>query len=253
MSLIWGQSEVGAVQPIDVVGHRCRAAGVRLHVDAVQVVGHRRIDFARLPVDLLSCTAHKLEGPRGVGALLVRAGLPLAPLIGGGGQEGGRRGGTEAVALAVGFAAALELAEARLAAHAGQDPIAELRDQLLPRLLELEGVRLTGPAPDHPLGRLPHHLSVLVSSRGRVLSGRALVRALWRQGFAVSSGSACSSGKGAVPGGEEPSPILRAMGFSRNEACGGVRLSFGPWLQVRDLSSFPEALSRARREVERDG
>jgi cysteine desulfurase len=254
MSLIWGQSEVGAFQPIEAIGLRCRAAGVRLHVDAVQVVGHRRVDFSSLPVDLLSCSAHKLEGPRGIGALLVRSGLPLIPLIGGGGQERGRRGGTEPVALAVGFAAALERAEERLVAHAGQDPVTRWRDHLLPGLLELQGVRLSGPPPDHPLGRLPHHLSVLVSSSGgRPLSGRGLVRALWREGFAVSSGSACASGKGPSRGQEEPSPILLAMGFGQHEAGSGVRMSFGPWLREGDLSAFPAALARARRELERHG
>jgi cysteine desulfurase len=254
VSLIWGQSEVGAVQPIEAIGRRCRAADVRLHVDAVQVVGHRPVDFSRLPVDLLSCTAHKLEGPRGIGALLVRSGLPLCPLIGGGGQERGRRGGTEPVALAAGFAVALERAGERLAAHAGQDPLAAWRDQLLPRLMELEGVRLTGPPTDHPLGRLPHHLSVRVSSGGgRPLSGRALVRALWRQGFALSSGSACRTGQASSGGGEEASPVLLAMGYGQDEARSGVRLSFGPWLRAGDLAAFPDALRRARWELERHG
>ncbi|MFN5695591.1 MAG: cysteine desulfurase family protein, partial [Cyanobacteriota bacterium] len=121
VSVIWGQSEVGAIQPIPALGDLCRRAGIPLHVDAVQVVGHQPLRFDSLPVDLLSCTAHKLQGPRGIGALLVRAGRELDPLIGGGGQESGRRGGTEPVLLAAGFAAALELAQARLGSHQGQD------------------------------------------------------------------------------------------------------------------------------------
>ena len=119
LSLIWGQSEVGAMQPIEAIGRRCRAAGVRFHLDAVQVVGHQLVRLDTLPVDLLSCTAHKLQGPRGVGALLVRPGVSLEPMIGGGGQEGGRRGGTEPVLLAAGFAKALDLANGRLNAHGG--------------------------------------------------------------------------------------------------------------------------------------
>lgn len=87
VSVLWGQSEVGTLQPIEAIGALCRQAGVRFHVDAVQVVGHRPVDFSRLPVDLLSCAAHKLQGPRGVGALLVRRGVRLEPLIGGA-QEG---------------------------------------------------------------------------------------------------------------------------------------------------------------------
>jgi cysteine desulfurase len=246
VSVIWGQSEVGTVQPIEAIGRRCRQAGVPLHVDAVQVVGHRSVAFNRLPLDLLSCAAHKLQGPRGVGALLVRPDLPFVPLIGGGGQEGGRRGGTEAVALVAGFARALELCDARLAAHGGTDPVAALRDGLLRRLLDLPGVRLSGP---DPLGgefgicdqRLPHHISLLISdTAGAPLSGRRLVQMLWRHGVAVSSGSACSSAAGPAP-----SPVLQAMGLKEAEAASGLRLSLGPWLQAVDLEGVPDALVRS--------
>ena len=147
MSLIWGQSEVGSLQPLETIGVQCRRAGVILHVDAVQVLGHRPIDFTSLPVDLLSCAAHKLQGPRGIGALLVRRGLDLEPLLGGA-QEAGRRGGTEAVLLAIGFAAALAEAQARLQHHGGRDPVADLRDGLLDSLEPLPGLRLSGPEPN---------------------------------------------------------------------------------------------------------
>jgi len=284
MSLIWGQSEVGSLQPLETVGDLCRRAGVHLHVDAVQVVGHRPIDFASLPVDLLSCAAHKLQGPRGIGALLVRRGLNLEPLLGGA-QEAGRRGGTEPVLLAVGFAAALAEAQDRLQQHGGPDPLAELRDGLLANLRALPGVRLSGPEPD-PAARLPHHLSLLVSTEdGRPLAGRALVRALWRQGYAVSSGSACSAlkvkapgpggpgpggpgaggpGADAGPGGTasgaastvtstgasgDGSPILLAMGYGAEEAASGLRLSLGPWHRSADLEALPRALERARQEL----
>jgi len=258
MSLIWGQSEVGSLQPLEAIGALCRRAGVTLHVDAVQVVGHRPLDFASLPVDLLSCAAHKLQGPRGIGALLVRRGLDLEPLLGGA-QEAGRRGGTEAVLLAIGFAAALAEAQARLQHHGGRDPVAELRNGLLETLGALPGVRLSGPEP-HPEARLPHHLSLLVSTAaGRPLAGRALVRALWRQGYAVSSGSACSALKARAPGGAGPSPasgpggaaspILLAMGYGAEEAASGLRLSLGPWHRAADLEALPAALERARQEV----
>ena len=243
MSLIWGQSEVGSLQPLETIGAQCRRAGVSLHVDAVQVVGHHPIDFASLPVDLLSCAAHKLQGPRGIGALLVRRGLNLEPLLGGS-QEAGRRGGTESVLLAVGFAAALAAAQERLQQHGGLDPLAELRDGLLQNLMALPGLRLSGPQPDSA-ARLPHHLSLLVSTAaGRPLAGRALVRALWRQGYAVSSGSACSSFKGGAA-----SPILLAMGYEPEEAASGLRLSLGPWHRAADLEALPQALERARQEV----
>lgn len=251
MSLIWGQSEVGSLQPLEAIAAQCRRAGVNLHVDAVQVVGHQPIDFASLPVDLLSCAAHKLQGPRGIGALLVRRGLNLEPLLGGS-QEAGRRGGTESVLLAVGFAAALAAAQERLQQHGGLDPLAELRDGLLENLRALPGLRLSGPQPDSA-ARLPHHLSLLVSTAaGRPLAGRALVRALWRQGYAVSSGSACSAIKGTAQGSAasgSASPILLAMGYGPEEAASGLRLSLGPWHRAADLEALPQALERARQEV----
>ncbi len=261
MSLIWGQSEVGSLQPLEAIGAQCRRAGVSLHVDAVQVVGHQPIDFSSLQVDLLSCAAHKMQGPRGIGAMLVRRGLNLQPLLGGS-QEAGRRGGTESVLLAVGFAAALAAAQERLQQHGGLDPLAELRDGLLQNLRALPGLRLSGPQPDSA-ARLPHHLSLLVSTAaGRPLAGRALVRALWRQGYAVSSGSACSALKGNAQGGGPSagaglggaasgaaSPILLAMGYGAEEAASGLRLSLGPWHRAADLEALPQALERARQEV----
>ncbi|WP_216914623.1 MULTISPECIES: aminotransferase class V-fold PLP-dependent enzyme [unclassified Synechococcus] len=248
VSVLWGQSEVGTLQPIEAIGALCRQAGVRFHVDAVQVVGHRPVDFSRLPVDLLSCVAHKLQGPRGVGALLVRRGVGLEPLIGGA-QEGGRRGGTEPVALVAGFAAALELADRRLSAHGGADPMASLRDPLLADLRQVEGVRLSGPEPDDPAGRLPHHISLLVDGpEGRPLGGRRLVRELARQGYAVSSGSACASAGGAA-GTAGTSAVLLAMGYGPAEAASGLRISLGSWLTAADLAGLPAALELARRRV----
>jgi cysteine desulfurase len=240
VSLIWGQSEVGTLQELEAIGELCRRAGVPLHVDAVQVVGHRPVQFAALPVDLLSLAAHKLQGPRGIGALLVRRGLALQPLLAGGGQEGGRRAGTEPVVLAAGLARALELSQ-----EAEPERVAGLRDGLLETLLGLEGVRLSGPDPRREPGqRLPHHLSVLVADRaGRPLNGRALVRDLWREGYAVSSGSACSST------GTTASPVLRAMGFGEAEAASGLRLSLGPWLSPDDLVGVAPALERARQRL----
>ena len=246
MSLIWGQNEVGTVQPLEAVGELCRAAGVVLHLDAVQVVGHRPVRFDALPADLLSCAAHKLQGPRGIGALVVRRGSRLVPLIGGA-QEDGRRGGTEPVVLAAGFAAALELALERLRAHAGSDPMAFLRDSLWRELRRRPWVHLTGSDPTEPDGRLPHHLSFVVSDpQGRALPGRALVRALDREGFAVSSGSACSSAAAAAA---TASPVLLAMGYEARSAAGGLRVSLGPWVDHDRLAAFPAALERARNRV----
>ncbi len=231
VSMIWGQNEVGSLQPMEAIGARCRRAGVLLHVDAVQVLGHLPITFRQLPIDFLSGAAHKLQGPRGVGVLLVRRGLALQAQLGGGGQEGGRRGGTEPVVLLSGFAKALELSCAT-------PSLAPLRDSLLPRLLSLPGVRLSGPPPGDY--RLPHHLSLLVASEaGLPLSGRNLVRELSRHGFALSSGSACSSSGSAA------SPVLRALGYGEADAASGLRISLGPWHRAADLEALVQALQMA--------
>jgi cysteine desulfurase len=244
VSVIWGQSEVGTLQPIEAIGHRCRSAGILFHTDAVQVVGHRPIRFGKLPVDLLSFTAHKLQGPRGIGVLLRRPELDLDPLLDGGGQEAGLRAGTEPVPLAAGLARALLLAEQRLCASAGRDPLEPLRDGLRDALLQLPGLTLSG----CPRQRLPHHLSLLVSDgAGRPLPGRRLVQALWREGLAVSSGTACRAGQA---GG---SPVLRAMGYDEAHASSGVRLSLGPWLTAAQLERVPAAFERACAAVSREG
>ena len=246
VSLIWGQSEVGTLQDVQLLGRSCRLAGVPLHLDAVQVIGHQPIDLAALPVDLLSIAAHKFQGPRGIGALVVRRGLELRGFLGGGAQESRRRAGTEPVVLASGMARALQLAQERLTAAEGRDPLLEQRDRLLVELLDLSGLRLSGPDPRlEPLRRLPHHISVLVSgSDGRPLSGRALVREMWQEGFAISSGSACSSSGSAA------SPVLQALGCTREEAGSGLRISLGPWLGPEDLRGVASALDRARQRLE---
>lgn len=246
VSLIWGQSEVGALQPLASIGALCRACGVPLHVDAVQVLGHQPVNFDLLPVDLLSGAAHKLQGPRGIGLLLIKPEMRLLPLIGGGGQEGGLRGGTEPVALATGFETALQLSADRLANGGGVDPIAVLRDGLISPLLAIPGTQLSGPDPRcDPQARLPHHISILIrGADGQPLTGRHLVRELAALGLAVSSGSACSSS------GSRASPVLRAMGFSPEEAGSGLRLSLGPWLSQQDLEPVPELLAQAIRRLE---
>ena len=228
VSVIWGQNEVGSLQPIETIGARCQRAGVLLHVDAVQILGHLPVVFRQLPIDLLSGAAHKLQGPRGVGLLLVRSGLPIQAQIGGGAQEGGRRGGTEPVVLLAGFARALELSGAA-------PSLAPLRDALIDRLLTIPGLMMSGPPPGD--SRLPHHLSLLVATEaGLPLAGRDLVRALSRQGFALSSGSACSSA------GSTASPVLRAMGYGEADAASGLRISLGPWHRLVDLEALALAL-----------
>lgn len=238
VSVIAAQSEVGAVQPLSAIARLCRQANVLLHTDAVQLVPHLPLVFDEQGPDLVSLSAHKLGGPRGIGALLVRPGFRLEPLLGGGGQERGLRAGTEPVVLAAGFAAALGLAK-RQQADGTTAGIEAMRNRLLAALLDLPGVTLSGPDPAGQQ-RLPHHISLLLSdAQGRPFSGRELVRALWRQGVAASSGSACSGGRA------DPSAVLLAMGVDRARARSGLRLSLGSWLEPCQLQRVSVALQAA--------
>ncbi len=222
VSVMLANNEVGTLNPLSEIGRLCRERGVWLHCDAVQAVGKLPVDLQQLPVDLLTLSAHKIHGPKGVGALVVRRDgprIPLKPLIDGGGHEQHLRSGTLPVPLIVGFGAACELSTlARRASEGLSDdtlpssqtslalrvsltetaPIAVLRDSLWQRLQsEVKGLSLNGP----PLAeRLPNNLNISVEG----VDGEALMNSLKR--IAVSSGSACST---AEP---EPSHVLRAMG-----------------------------------------
>ena len=242
VSLIWGQSEVGAVEPVIQVGDACRERGIRFHTDATQLIPHGRIQWSRLPIDLLSLSAHKLQGPRGVGLLLKHRDVEIRFLQGGGGQEQGLRSGTEPVALVAGFAAALQQVPSFDALSNNSPPganptLREWRDHLLVELLSIPGVQLCGPVSDE---RLPNHISLLLTDRrGRPLAGRAVVRELARFGVCVSSGSACSSGL------TTDSPVLTAMEVNQDLRRSGLRLSLGPWLHNEDLINVPLLMEQA--------
>lgn len=212
VSIMFANNEIGILQPVAELGELCRQRDVLFHTDAVQVVGHLPLDLATLPVDLLTMSAHKMYGPKGVGALFVRRGVRIDPLVHGGGQERGLRSGTENVAGIVGFGAAARLARERLAAgeHLKE---AELRDHLLEGLLEVDDVLLTG----HRTDRLPFHASVCV----RFIEGEALLLRLDAAGIGASSGSACTSGS------LDPSHVLLALGLDHATAHGSLRLSLG--------------------------
>ena len=237
VSLIWGQSEVGTLQPVQRVGEACRARGIPLHVDATQVVSQGRPAWRSLPVDLLSASAHKCGGPKGVGLLLRRRALQErhGPIQAGGGQEGGLRGGTQPVALIAGMARAISLLEPWVDPQAPEvdqglsrtGALQQRRDRLLLQLLDLAPLQLLGA----PVQRLPHHIAFLATDpKGRPLPGRAVVRALAAEGVAISSGSACASGR------DGGSPVLAAMGIAPDWCRSGLRLSLGPWLSDADLN-----------------
>ena len=244
VSLNWGQSEVGTLQPMLAIGAACRRRGILCHTDATQLLSQGRLDWSALPLDLLSASAHKFQGPRGVGVLLVRRDVLKQPLFGGGGQQQGWRSGTEATALTAGMAAALEVLPLHRPVNGSEAPagvtpeLRDCRDRLLHQLLERDGVQLTGAALDQ---RLPHHISLVVQdASGGAISGRELVRQLARHGLAASSGSACSSGR------SQDSPVLTALGVPVPLRRSGLRLSLGPWLTADDLESIPARFDAAR-------
>lgn len=216
VSIIYGQSEVGTLQPIEELGNIARSHGALFHTDAVQVAGRLPIDVQHLPVDMLSLSSHKIYGPAGAGALYVRPGVELVPLLCGGGQEMRSRSGTQAVPVIAGFGIAAELAAQEMATETPR--LIRLREQLFDALADTKSLVPTGDR----YHRLPHHVSFyLQHADGEKLSGKTLVRQLNLAGIAISAGAACNSGK------LNPSPILLAMGFSDSAAKAGIRLTLG--------------------------
>jgi len=215
VSVIYGQSEVGTLQPIEALGQIARDHGILFHTDAVQAAGRLPINVQQLPVDLLSMSSHKIYGPQGAGALYVRSGVELVPMMWGGGQELRLRSGTQAVPAIAGFGVAAELAAAEMATETPR--LMALRDRFFDQLSDTPNLIPTGSL----LHRLPHHVSFSVLGDGKSVTGKTLVRQLNLAGIGISAGSACHSGK------LSPSPILLAMGYSDIVSLGGIRLTLG--------------------------
>jgi len=228
VSVMFANNETGALQPVRELAAIAHAHGALFHCDAVQGFGRLPLDVEELGVDLLSVSAHKLNGPKGVGALYVGQGVELEPLITGGGQERGFRAGTENVAGIVGFAKAVELAQKWLFGD-GWQKVVRLRDRLEEGIAQiLPGARANGPREL----RLPNTLSMTLPE----IRGESLVLSLARKGIAFSSGSACKSGS------PEPSPALLAMGLSVQEAHCTVRFSLGPATTEEEIEYLLDAL-----------
>ena len=224
ISIIYGQSEVGTLQPIEELGSIARERGVLFHTDAVQVAARFAIDVRKLPVDLLSLSSHKIYGMQGSGALYVRAGVDILPLLRGGGQEKGLRSGTPAVPAIAAFGLAAELAQKDLISEKMR--LIALRDRLFDLLADYPYLLPTGDR----FYRLPHHVSFIVRpDDDSQITGKQLVRQLNLAGIGISSGSACHSGK------LSPSPILKAMGYSDREALAGIRLTLGRDTSAADI------------------
>jgi cysteine desulfurase len=224
ISIIYGQSEVGTLQPITELGTIARKHQVLFHTDAVQVAGRIPIDVEFLPVDLLSLSSHKIYGTQGAGALYIRPGVELVPLLLGGGQEMRSRSGTQAVAAIAGFGKAAELARQDMKTEIPR--LMELRDRLFSQLIDIPGLIPTGDL----CQRLPHHVSFcLLNADGDSINGRNIVRQMNQAGIGISAGSACSSGK------LSPSPILQAMGYSEKAALAGIRMTLGRETTEEDI------------------
>lgn len=232
VSVIWANNEVGTIQPIEELAARCAEAGVVFHSDAVQAFGRIPVRVDDVPVSLVSLSAHKIGGPTGIGALFVRKGVEVEPLIHGGGQESGLWPGTESVAAAVGFALAAELADRERETEARR--LGELRDRLQVGLLErIPGAEVNGGGAP----RLPNILNISIPGVDR----EVLLFSLDLEGIAASSGSACQSGAA------EPSRVLVAMGRD-GEADTPLRLSLGHDTTEAEIES---AIERIARVVER--
>jgi cysteine desulfurase len=230
VSIMYANNEVGTVQPIARLAALARAQGIPFHTDAVQAAGWLPLDTAALGVDALSISGHKLGAPKGNGALFVRGRTRLEPVIHGGGQERGRRSGTENVAGAVALATALTLSGGTMPELA--DRVAALRDDFIRSVLAgVPGAVLTG----HPSERLPSVASFCFSGT----SGESVLLELERQGVICSSGSACAAGS------DEPSPVLLALGIEPAVAQTAVRFSFDSTVTAAELQEAAAAVRAA--------
>ncbi|MDV2989712.1 MAG: IscS subfamily cysteine desulfurase [Dehalogenimonas sp.] len=235
VSVILANNEIGVIQDLAAISRITRPAGVYLHTDAVQAFGRIPVDVQALGVDLLSISAHKLYGPKGIGALYIRKGTRIAPLIWGGGQERGKRSGTENVPGIIGLGKAAELAAADLTAEASR--LTLLRDRLIAGVLAgVPGSRLNG----HPTRRLPNNANFSFD----YVEGESVCLNLDLAGIAASPGSACSSTS------TSPSHVLTALGLPPHQAFGSLRLSLGRGTGKagidRVMAVLPEVVSRLR-------
>jgi cysteine desulfurase len=233
-TVMLANNEVGTVQPVAELAAIARGRGVPFHTDAVQAAGWLDLDVSALGVDALSISGHKLGAPKGIGALFVRGRIPLEPVIHGGGQERGRRSGTENVAGAVGLAAAIQLGDARRQERA--EGAARARDAFVAAVLSrVPDAALTG----HPVLRLPASASFVFPGT----SGESVLLELERRGIVSSSGSACAAGS------DEASHVLLALGFDEQIAQTAVRFSWGPEVGAPELATVADAVGEAVRSV----
>ncbi|HQQ40660.1 MAG TPA: cysteine desulfurase NifS [Clostridia bacterium] len=235
VSIMFANNEVGTIMPVAEIGKICREKGVLFHTDAVQAVGHVPINVSEMNIDMLSMSAHKLHGPKGVGALYIKKGVRVPALIIGGGQEKKRRAGTENVPGIVGMGRALELAVEHMEANALR--VGALRDKLMKAIpAAIPEVKLNG----HPTKRLPNNVNFSI----RYIEGESILLMLDINGIAASSGSACTSGS------LDPSHVLLAMGLPHEIAHGSLRLTLSEFTTEQEidyvLDLLPQIVQRLR-------
>ena len=234
VTVMYANNEIGSILPIAEIGKVCREAGVLFHTDAVQAAGHVPIDVQAQHIDMLSLSAHKFHGPKGIGVLYARQGVPLTSLIEGGAQERGKRAGTENLPAIMGMAAALEDACAHIDENARK--VSALRDRLISGLSKIPHSALNG----DPVNRLPGNVSFCFEG----IEGESLLLLLDAKGICASSGSACTSGS------LDPSHVLLAIGRPHEVAHGSLRLSLCEWNTDEDvdriLAAVPEVVAYLR-------
>jgi len=236
ISVMHANNEVGSIQPIAEIGKLAKEHGIIFHVDAVQSLGKLPINVEEMNIDLLTVSSHKIYGPKGVGALYIRKGVRIVPLVHGGGQEKKRRSGTENTPGIIGFGKACELAGQRMADDAAHQT--KLRDKLMNGIVErIESVKINGPIGEK---RLPNNVNVSI----QYVEGESLLLSLDMLGIAASSGSACTSGS------LDPSHVLLAMGLIHEIAHGSLRFTLGRQNTEEEidyvLEQLPKIVDRLR-------
>ncbi len=228
VSVMAANNEIGTIEPIAEIGKLCHDRGVYFHTDAVQAYGHIPLDVQAMNIDLLSLSSHKINGPKGVGAIYIRSGLQPETFITGGGQEKGRRSGTENIPGIVGLGEAARLKQAEMAEESAR--VRALQRRLIDGVLRIPQTILTG----HPTQRLPGNCSFAISA----IEGESLVLFLDHEGVCASTGSACSTGS------LDPSHVLMGIGLAHEVAHGSLRLTLGRFSTEEDVDHILEVLPR---------
>jgi len=248
VSIIWGQSEIGSIQPINLIGMECKKRNILFHTDATQVLPCGLIDWSNLNVDMLSASAHKLQGPKGIGLLMLRKGIQdlLMKNPSYGFKNGSIRSGTESVPLIAGFSTAIDLLNEYIEVKDNQtlfpvNNVSKMTSRLKKNLINNKHLTFIGP----DIERLPNNLSFLCHTESMIpIKGREIVRLLSKHGVYISSGSACSS---SIQG---PNPILVAINVDKTFQESGLRITIGPWISNDDITSVSNIIFESLQTLE---